>query len=221
MLTKFKFAILIIIIFTACFAENGVGVYIGYQFNDSEAAKKSAEYLDLKISKTYPIVADLHSFWVANEFMRWGGLFSGKYWQEKKTYTSSVTGTADFKLSYVDVSLCLVPEIYLHFGPFGAAGGLGVGVGSRFLAVRAPFNKDDDTKLYAFCRPQLTGAINIRNFSIHAGLGYHLPFAGTKGEYVIVNEEGVRITETVDLSDLGGFFVNAGIVLGPLWINNK
>ena len=224
-----KFTPIILALLLACplvFAEakgGGAEVSVGYQFSEVEAVTKTAEAmgLDMDLSKTNELMLDIHGWSVVNRFIRLGGIISGGYFDAKGEPSADVMNEDESGVGFGDARIAFLPEFHADFGPINAGAGVALGGGTII-----PFINDDngdndgDMFFYGFMRPQITAAYDLGPLGVQVGSGYHLPLAGSDGEFWFLNSASDTIRHEFEAADMGGFFIKLGVFFGNLGVED-
>lgn len=210
--------ILIAIAFaTAAFAEGGSGASVGggYQFSNSDAAVATATDMGLDVDNTPVLMLDIHGWSALNRFLRLGGLISGGYFDAKGTPDESTMDEDESGVGFGDARVAFLPEVYMPFGPIDVSAGVGLGGGSIITFVNDDNGDNDgDMFFYGFMRPQLTAAYDFGPIGVQIGTGYHLPLAGSEGEFWFINSSADTVSHSFEVSEMSGFFAKLDIFFG-------
>lgn len=203
--------------FSVAFAEGGGAVTFGTQFADPQATKTVAEDMGIDVSSDLEMILDIRGWAVMNHFVRLGAIVGGGFFDAKGKPADASPDADESGVGFGDARFAIMPEIYGDFGKVDAAFGLATGVGAIITFVNDDHDgTGGDIFWYGFVRPQATVTYSFGFIGVTAGMGYHIPFGGD-GEIWFIDEDNVEHDhETFDGSEVGGFFVKAGIVFGDL-----
>ncbi|MFP4459770.1 MAG: hypothetical protein ACLFSQ_09305 [Candidatus Zixiibacteriota bacterium] len=219
---------MLLLLVTASFAENtkpgGASIQFGYLVSDNDAAIQTAKAMGLETESTNQLHLDINGWSVLNRYMRLGGVLSGGWFDAKGEPDEDIFDSDESGVGFGNVSIALLPEIHMTFGPANISGGLSVGGGSIITSVN-DWNGDNDGDMffYGFTRPQVSAGYDLGPVGVRATIGYHLPFTGDKGEFWFIPEGGdstEKQTYEFETTDLGGPFFEIGLFFGELGIRD-
>jgi len=220
-LKKFLCVTLILLCAFSIFAESkgsGASIGFGYQLSNAKAAKTTYQQLveGDEISSTNELMLDIHGWSVLNQFLRLGGVISGGYFDAKGEPTTTADVEEDESgVGFGDARVAVMPEVFVNFGPINTAMGVAFGGGSIITFINDD-NGDNDGEMffYGFMRPQVTGAFDLGPLGVQVGAGYHLPLAGSDGEFWYIDEDDDTVSNEFEISEMSGFFVKMDIFFG-------
>ncbi len=206
-----------VVLVTLAFAGNGGGgIAVGYQFANSEAAKNAAESMGLEVSNSNALTLDFWGYGISSPIFRMTGFLGGQYFDAKGQPDPEKINEDESGVGYGVVSLGVMPEIYMNFGPLNVAGGVGAGGGAIITYINDS-NGDNDGlySFYYFVRPQITGVFKLgESMGIQLALGYDMPLGGGDGEYWFLSTAGDTVRYTFKPDEIGGLYLKAGLVFG-------
>ncbi len=213
--------ILIVVAFVASLlaeeSTGGASVGFGYQFSNSDAAIATANAmgLDTEVESTPELMLDIHGWSVLNRFMRLGGLISGGYFDAKGKPDETTMSEDESGVGFGDARVAFLPEVYVPFGPIEASAGFALGGGSIITFVNDDNGDNDgDMFFYAFMRPQITASYDFGPIGVQVGTGYHMPLAGTEGEFWFIESDGDTVSNTFEVGEMDGFFAKLDVFFG-------